>query len=73
MTLPLARKKAQEWIRNSDRRFYREDPDWYYFRNLPSRDFKDIKRLEQDGIVLLVGELKDSPASVDEHTGGTES
>lgn len=65
ISLPMARKKAQEWIRNSNRRFVREDADAYYFRNLPARDFESIERLSQDGVVLLVGRLKDSPLPVD--------
>jgi hypothetical protein len=65
ITLPMARKKAQEWIRNSNRRFVREDPDAYYFRNIPARDFDSIERVEQEGVVLLVGRLKDSPPRVD--------
>jgi hypothetical protein len=65
ITLPMARKKAQEWIRNSNRRFVREDEDAFYFRNIAARSFKSIEPLEQDGVTLLVGRLKDSPLPVD--------
>jgi hypothetical protein len=60
ITLPLARKKAQEWIRNSYRRFVREDEDAYYFRNIPAKNFESIQKIEQDGVGLLVGRLKDN-------------
>jgi hypothetical protein len=64
-SLPLARKKAQEWIKNSYRRFYRESDDWFYFRNIPSKNFKELKLLESEDAILAVGELKDSSPRLD--------
>jgi hypothetical protein len=70
ITLPLARKKAQEWIRNSYRRFVREDEDAYYFRNIAAKNFESIQKIEQDGVSLLVGRLKDSSTVVDDEQTG---
>lgn len=60
MLLGLARKKAQEFIKNRDRRFYRETEDSYRFRNLPKEHFKDFRTLKiNNEITLVLGHLNE--------------
>jgi hypothetical protein len=59
MSLPMARKTAQQWIGNRNRRLYKETDDWYLFRNLPYKFFDGLLHHEvNENIILLYGGLK---------------
>jgi hypothetical protein len=60
MPLALARLKAQRFIRNSRKIFFRETEDSYRFRNLPKGFFKDFvsKKIDEE-ITLVMGHLKE--------------
>jgi hypothetical protein len=57
-TVALARYKAQKFIRNKKKTFYRETEDSYRFRNIPKQLFKDFvtKKIDDD-ISLVLGHL----------------
>ncbi len=62
--IPLeeARKKAQEFIKDKKKKYYRETKNQYRFRNISKQKFKPksfySKKLNND-VVLVFGELKD--------------
>lgn len=58
MPLALARLKAQKFIKNKDKTFYRETEDSYRFRNIPKQNFKDFfsKKID-DEVTLVFGHL----------------
>jgi len=59
-SLPIARKKAQEWIRNKNRRHYKESDECYVFRNLPKKHFESLEfHKYDDETYLAYGKLKD--------------
>jgi hypothetical protein len=53
-TIALARYKAQKFIKNKQKTFYRETEDSYRFRNIPKQDFKDFVSKKIDNEVTLV-------------------
>ena len=60
--LEQARKKAQEYIKDPKKKYYRETKNFYRFRNISKQKFKPktyySKKLNDD-IILVFGELKD--------------
>lgn len=60
MPLALARLRAQRFIKNKNKTFYRETEDSYRFRNIPKQAFKDFfsKKIDDD-ITLVLGHLND--------------
>ena len=60
MMLSVARKMAQVYIKNTQRKFYRETPVQYIFRNLPASDFSGtfIYRKMDDWVTCVLGTLK---------------
>lgn len=58
MPLALARLKAQKFIKNKRKTFYRETEDSYRFRNIPKQRFKDFitKKINED-ITIVLGHL----------------
>ena len=66
MPLALARMKAQKFIKNSKKTFFRETDDSWRFRNLPKKVFKDfIVREVNDEMTIVVGHLKDEEGQPD--------
>lgn len=64
MPLALARMKAQKFIRNKNKTFFRETDDSWRFRNLPKNRFKDfVVREVNEEITIVVGHLKDEEPS----------
>ena len=58
--LALARMKAQRFIKNSRKTFFRETEDSYRFRNLPKGVFKDfVSKKIDDEITLVLGHLNE--------------
>jgi len=57
-SLALARLKAQRFIRNKRKTFYRETEDSFRFRNIPKQNFKDFvtKKIDPE-ITLVLGHL----------------
>ena len=56
--LALARLKAQQFIKNKKKTYYRETEDSYRFRNIPKTYFKDFKAKKiNDEITIVVGHL----------------
>lgn len=61
VSLGIARRKAQEWICNRNRRFYREIDEWFMFRNLPKKHFDKVLISPYDDDTMLVyGRLKEN-------------
>ena len=54
MILAMARKRAQEFIKNKAIRFYRETPDSFRFRNIPKGHFKDFRTKKINSEVSIV-------------------
>ena len=56
--LALARFKAQRFIKNKEKTFFRETDDSFRFRNLPKQYFKDFitKPINED-ISIVLGHL----------------
>lgn len=60
MPLALARLKAQRFIKNKKKTFYRETEDSFRFRNLPKQKFRDfITKKINDEISLVLGHLNE--------------
>jgi len=60
ISLAMARKKAQEFIKDKSKRFVRETEDSYRFRNIPKGRFKDyITRKINPEITLVLGHLNE--------------
>lgn len=58
--LALARLKAQRFIRNSKKIFFRETEDSYRFRNIPKSYFTDfVSKKIDDEITIVLGHLKE--------------
>jgi len=59
MALALARMKAQRFIRNKKKTFYRETEDSYRFRNFPKSYFTDfVSKVIDEDITIVLGHLK---------------
>jgi len=59
-SLALARLKAQKFIRNKKKTYFRETEDSYRFRNIPKQKFKDfVSRKINEEITIVLGHLKD--------------
>lgn len=75
MTLALARMKAQRFIKNSEKTYFRETEDSFRFRNIPKGHFKDfVSKKINDEITLVLGHLNakgTGSASVDTDKGST--
>lgn len=57
-SVALARYKAQKFIKNKRKSFYRETEDSYRFRNIPKQDFKDfVTKKIDDEVSLVLGHL----------------
>lgn len=58
MPLALARLRAQEFIKNKKKTFYRDTEDSFRFRNIPKQSFKDFySKKINDEITLVLGHL----------------
>lgn len=56
--LALARLRAQKFIKNKSKTFFRETEDSFRFRNLPKGHFKDfVSKKINDEITIVVGHL----------------
>lgn len=65
--LALARLKAQRFIRNKSKTFFRETEDSYRFRNLPKTVFTDfVSKKIDDEITIVMGHLKEKYISKEE-------
>lgn len=63
MPLALARMKAQKFIKNKKKTFFRETEDSYRFRNIPKQRFKNfITKKINDEISIVLGNLHDKDA-----------
>lgn len=60
ISLALARLKAQKFINNKQKTFFRETEDSFRFRNIPKQNFKDFitKKINED-ISIVLGHLND--------------
>lgn len=60
ISLALARFRAQKFIRDKKRTFFRETEDSFRFRNIPKGHFKDFvsKPIDED-ITLVLGHLNE--------------
>lgn len=60
ISLALARFRAQKYIRDRNRTFFRETEDSFRFRNIPKGHFKDFvsKPINED-ITLVLGHLNE--------------
>lgn len=60
MPLALARLRAQKFIKNKNKTFFRETEDSYRFRNIAKQRFKDFitKQINED-ISIVLGHLND--------------
>ena len=57
--LSAAKKMASDIIRNDKRKFYRETPDSYRFRNIPKTKFSSFRSKPiNDNITLVFGKMK---------------
>lgn len=66
MPLALARLKAQKFIKNKRKTFFRETEDSFRFRNIPKQQFKDFfTKVINDEISIVVGHLKDDKSRTD--------
>lgn len=60
MPLALARLRAQKFIKNKRKTFFRETEDSYRFRNIPKQSFKDfVSKKIDDDITIILGHLND--------------
>lgn len=60
ISVALARLKAQKFIRNKKKTFFRETEDSLRFRNLPKGYFKDfITKKINDEISIVLGHLNE--------------
>lgn len=60
MPLALARLKAQKFIKNKRKTFFRETEDSFRFRNIPKQQFRDFVSKEiNDEITLVLGHLNE--------------
>jgi hypothetical protein len=58
--LALARLKAQRFIKNGRKTFYRETEDSFRFRNLPKSFFTDfVSKKIDDEITIVLGHLQE--------------
>jgi hypothetical protein len=58
--LALARLRAQSFIKNKQKTFFRETEDSYRFRNIPKQSFKDfVSKKISDEITIILGHLND--------------
>lgn len=56
--LALARMRAQKFIKNSKKTFFRETEDSFRFRNIPKGHFRDfLTKKINDEISIVVGHL----------------
>jgi hypothetical protein len=58
---PEAYRKAQEVIRNKDKKFFRETEDSFRFRNIPKGHFDKTSfksKVINENVTLIVGHLK---------------
>lgn len=60
MSLALARLKAQGFIKNKNKTYFRETEDSFRFRNIPKGHFKDFvtKKINED-ISIVLGHLNE--------------
>lgn len=59
ITIGLARKHAQKYIRNQSKRFVRETADAYWFRCIAASNLKALRQVTiDDKIYLIVGQIK---------------
>lgn len=59
ISLGMARKKAQEFIKDPKKRFYRETEDSFRFRNIPKTQLKDfVSKKINDDITIVLGHAK---------------
>jgi hypothetical protein len=66
MPLALARMKAQKFIKNGKKTFFRETDDSWRFRNLPKNQFKDfIVQEVNEEMTIVVGHLKNEEGKPD--------
>lgn len=57
-SLALARLKAQQFIKDKSKTYYRETEDSFRFRNIPKGHFKDyVTKKINDEITLVLGHL----------------
>lgn len=60
MPLALARLRAQKFIKNKRKTFFRETEDSFRFRNIPKQQFRDFVSKEiNDEITLVLGHLNE--------------
>lgn len=60
MPLALARLKAQKFIKNKRKTFFRETEDSFRFRNIPKQQFRDfVSKQINDEITLVLGHLNE--------------
>lgn len=55
ISLALARLKAQKFIKNKQKTFFRETEDSFRFRNIAKQNFKDFitKKINEDVSIVL--------------------
>lgn len=59
-SIALARYKAQKYIKNKKKTFYRDTEDSFRFRNLPKQMFKDfVSKKIDDDVTLVLGHLNE--------------
>ena len=60
MPLALARLRAQKYIKNKRKTFFRETEDSFRFRNIAKQNFRDFVSKEiNDEITLVLGHLNE--------------
>lgn len=60
MPLALARLRAQKYIKNKRKTFFRETEDSFRFRNIAKQNFRDfVSKQINDEITLVLGHLNE--------------
>ncbi len=60
ISVALARLKAQKFIRNKNKTFFRETEDSFRFRNIPKGFFKDfLTKKINDEVSIVLGHLNE--------------
>lgn len=60
ISLALARLKAQKFIKDKKKTYFRETEDSFRFRNIPKGHFKDfVSKKINDEITIVLGHLND--------------